>query len=164
MNNKFGWTPTWPENNPLNNVLPAVLWIAPLFIMAMRKYGSLATVNHGTDGKHSANSAHYKGQAVDINHKDMRFPWQKDTLGPTWYSACYQFSAQIITIANQLSRVCNESVTYYLVLEASHLHMEITLHGESPNIKGWEKGRFVYITEEVKSIIRKGGDTNGQDN
>ena len=161
--NQLEWQPTWPEKNPLVRVLPPLLWIAPLFIMAMRKYGSSATVNHGTDGEHSEHSAHYKGQGIDINHKDMRFPWAKDILGSTWYSACYQFASQLISLVNQLSRMVNESVEYYLVLEASHLHLEITLHGEAPNIKGWEKGRYVYTTEEVKDILKKGGDSIGKE-
>jgi len=157
----MSWTPTWPEKNPLNGLHAALAWIAPLFIMAMGQYGGKATVNHGTDGTHSDHSAHYKGQAVDINHRDLHFPWATDSLGRAWFSALFLFAGQLIMLANRLARMVDSPIQYYLVLEASHLHLEITLAGEAPNIVGWEKGKFMYATEDVKTIMTKGGDING---
>lgn len=154
------WTPTWPANNPLKGVHERLLWIAPLFILAMAAYGSAALVNFGTDGKHSIKTAHARGCAIDINHKDMRFKWAPALLSASWFMAVAQFGMSLIRIVNLLSRTVDSSVEYYLVLEASHFHLEITLAGEAPNIKNWEKGKYFYSTEEVNTIM-KGVVANG---
>lgn len=148
------WTPTWPDKPKLSGLHPRLQWIAPLFIMSMKDYGSLATVNFALDGQHSAKSAHGDGRAVDINHKDLRFPWASITDLQAWSAASYQFAAQLVRIANQLSRaVSHEQVEYYLVAEASHWHLEIALNGALPNIKGWVKGKYIYATQEVRTTI-----------
>lgn len=150
----MSWTPTWPGKTQLDKLHPRLQWIAPLFIMSMKDYGSAATVNYGTDGLHSAKSAHGSGQAVDINHKDLRFPWASITDLRAWSAASYQLAGQLVRVSNQLARLTNTSIVYYLVVEASHWHLEITtMPNEVPNIKGWEYGKFLYATQEVKNII-----------
>lgn len=149
------WRPTWTHNNPLKGLHEDILWIAPLFIMAMLAYASAATVNHGTDGNHSQKSAHYLGQAVDINHKDMRFPWVKEQLSWQWFYAVSQFGENLIELANKLAHLVGLSTTYYLVLEKSHFHLEIALAGAAPNIKGWEKGKYFYVHPEVRAILEQ---------
>lgn len=150
----MSWTATWPGKTKIDTLHPRLNWIARLFQMTMKDYGSAATVNHGTDGNHSVKSAHGTGRAVDINHKDLRFPWVSNTDFRAWSAASYQLAGHLVRIANQLSRVTNSSVAYYLVVEGSHWHLEMTvLEGDVPNIKGWEKGKFLYATQEVKNII-----------
>jgi hypothetical protein len=155
----MSWTPTWPGKTQIDKLHPRLNWIARLFQMTMKDYGSAATVNHGTDGQHSVHSAHGDGRAVDINHKDLRFPWASITDLRAWTAASYQLAGQLVRIANQLARLTNTSVVYYLVVEGSHWHLELTVRdGDVPNIKGWERGKFLYSTQEVKDII---GGTNG---
>jgi len=88
----------------------------------------------------------------------MRFPWATEVLSKPWFFAAYQFAFNLAKYANLISHLCDSTVEYYLVFEASHFHLEITLNGEAPNIKGWEKGTYFYATEEVKEKL-KGGDT-----
>jgi len=147
----MSWKTTWPTNNPLKGVHTDLLWIAPLFIMAMGKYGCTATVNHGTDGKHSVHSAHGKGQALDINHKDIYYSWGNGS--KDWWMATASLAAGLAKLANMLSRLVNSETEYYMVLEPSHFHLEITLHGEAPNIKGWERGKYYYTHPDVRKIL-----------
>jgi hypothetical protein len=150
----MSWTPTWPNKTVLTGLHPRLQWIAPLFVLAMKDYGSAATVNFALDGKHSQHSAHGAGRAVDINHKDLHFPWAKFQDLRAWTAASYQFAAQLVRIANQLTRAVNQDqVEYYLVVEASHWHLEMTLNGAAPNIKGWAKGKYIYATQEVRTTI-----------
>lgn len=151
----MNWIPTWPEQKPLERVHRDLLWIAPLFIMAMRSYGGTATVNYGTNGKHSANSAHGKGQAIDIHHRDMRFSWVQGSLNKDWYWALVQFSSSLVKVANEMSRLTNSETEYYLVLEPGHFHLEITLHGEAPNILDWRKDlkKYHFIHRDVRKIL-----------
>lgn len=150
----MNWRPTWPEQNPLKGVHAALLWLAPLFIMAMRAYGGTATVNYGTNGGHSTKSAHGWGHALDIHHKDMRFPWVKGSMNKEWYFALVQFAANLAKVANELLRLTNqEEVQLYIVIEPGHLHLEITLNGAAPNIKGWTAGKFFYVHSAVRAVL-----------
>lgn len=125
--------------------------------MAMRAYGGSATVNYGTNGKHSTLSAHGKGRALDIHHKDMRFPWVQGSMNKAWYFALVQFAAGLVKIANELSRLTNSETEYYIVVEPGHFHLEITLHGEAPNIRGWNKDlkKYFYVHPEVRKIMEE---------
>lgn len=150
------WRPTWPDQAPLIGVHPHLLWIAPVFIMAMQAYGGIATVNYGTNGKHSALSAHGKGQALDIHHKDLRFSWVgAPPQSKDWYFALVQLAGSIAKVANEMSRLTNSETEYYLVVEPGHFHLEVTLHGEAPNIKGWTKDlkKYLYIHADVRKIL-----------
>lgn len=157
----MSWTPTWPEKTKLDKLHTRLQWISTLFIVAMKDYGSAATVNFGpddttttADGVHSKKSAHGDNRAVDINHRDLRFPWASYDDKRAWFAAGYSLAGQLVRIANLLTKAVNhEEVEYYLVVEASHWHLEIALNGALPNIKGWEKGKYIYATEEVKKII-----------
>lgn len=156
MSAQLAWRPTWPKkDNPLADVHGDLIWIAPIFIMAMRCYGGTATVNYGTNGTHSLLSAHGKGRALDIHHKDMRFSWVKGVFTKEWYFALVQFAATLVTVLNAMARLTNSQTEFYLVTEPGHFHLEITLHGEAPNIKGWtpDLKKYHYIHADVRKIL-----------
>jgi hypothetical protein len=122
---------------------PRLDWIAPVFQMGMGAYGSKASVN----------SDHGSGYALDINHRDLWFPWVPEGNDRAWAAAAYQLAAQLARVANQMSRLASSDSAYYLVQGWAHWHLEMTLLNAAPNIKGFEEGKFIYATQDVRDLI-----------
>ncbi len=153
------WKPVGPESSRLPGLHPRLDWIAPIFQMGMGAYGSRASVFFNPDLKHSAQSAHGRGLAIDVNYKDLIFPWAPQANSRAWAAAAYQLGAQLARVANQMARLASNDTAYYLVQEWTHWHLEIAQLNAMPNIKGYEPGKFIYATQDVRDLI---GGANAQ--
>jgi hypothetical protein len=102
---------------------------APILKTAWIMHGASPTVTSGADGTHSANSAHYKGQALDLRIFNLPFK----SLG------LLQFCNRL---ADALVEVCGPY--FFVVLESDHIHLELVEPGQVPNIKGYKPGLHFY--------------------
>lgn len=110
-------------NLDVNNVFEKAV---PVLKTAWLILGLDCVVTSGKDGKHSVNSAHYAGNALDLRI------WGIDS-----YMDLNVFGFHL---AAALRRVCGDG--FYVVLEGDHIHLEYSLG--IPNIKGWKKEKFFY--------------------
>jgi hypothetical protein len=104
---------------------PAFKLAAPILHTAWKMHGAECVVTSGRDGKHSENSAHYVGRAVDLR---------------TW-----NIPGDVQAFASNLSKALVSWMgrEWYVVLEESHIHLEFSM--TTPNIKGWVKGKNLYV-------------------
>lgn len=101
----------------------------PIFTYYQKK-GLKALVTSGKDGTHSKNSAHYKGQALDLRSMGVKNP------GP--FCAGLQGALAMAGIPNGY---------FYVVWENDHIHVEWASRGEAPNIVGYKPGKYYYCKE-----------------
>jgi hypothetical protein len=119
------------KSNLVNlNLDPVFKEAAPIIKTAWTMYGAEAVVTSGKDGKHSANSAHYRGQAIDLR---------------IWNLA----GVDLVLFCQRLvvALVHNLGPYWYVVLESDHIHLEFSR--ERPNIKGYQAGRHFYAQKGV---------------
>lgn len=109
------------------DVSPLFLPAVPVLITAWRMLGAGCVVTSGKDGKHSVNSAHYSGHALDLRINNI-------------------VSMMPLVFATHLSQALVEicGPNYFIVLESDHIHMEVTEPGGTPNIKGYAAGKNYY--------------------
>lgn len=115
------------KSNLVNlNLDPMFKEAVPIIKTAWTMYGAEAVVTSGRDGKHSANSAHYRGQAIDLRIWNLG---NEVFIG----TFCKRLSAAL---------VINLGPYWYVVLEKDHIHLEFAR--ERPNIKGFRPGQHFY--------------------
>lgn len=83
--------------------------------------GTRATVTAALDGKHSVNSMHYKGMAIDIRTKD----WKCD----------------VETLARAIAFHLGND--YCVVMEPDHLHVQISTANIKGTIERIDCGNFI---------------------
>lgn len=123
----------------------AQLTIAQVYLGAKAK----AVVTSARDAldKHSTNSAHRTGRAIDLRIINL-FPTTQG-IRKVWYEG-------IVLFAQELSRKLDASKipgAFYVVVERDHLHLEWAPKGVKPNIPDWELGVKVYIKSDVREIL-----------
>jgi len=111
---------------------PAFKLAAPVLRTAWIMYGAECVVTSGRDGKHSQQSAHYKGFAVDLRH------WNLPVVGGVGHA---RFGTNL---AKALVQSCGPY--WYVVLEYKnpHFHVEYAPPGTRPNIIAWRDGVHFY--------------------
>lgn len=83
----------------------SILDIMPLLAIAHKRKGLPVRVSHTTGGKHSTNSLHYKGRAIDID--------------PHPASRRMAVAEEIRNVLASSGRGCG----YFVLVEASHIHV-----------------------------------------
>lgn len=109
---------------------PAFKLAAPVLKTAWIMYGAECVVTSGRDGKHSVNSAHYLGRAVDLRHWNL--PIVKG-VGHVRFGT---------NLAKALVESCGPY--WFVVLESDHFHVEHAHPGTRPNILAWREGVHFY--------------------
>lgn len=134
---------------------PSVIWdvcpeieaaqdvIAKAYLEAKAK----AVVTSARDSKHSAHTAHTDGRAIDLRITNL-FIGVSIYAGKEWWEKVLAF-AHDLAIALEQVQVPGR---FDLVLEKDHIHLEYSSTA-TPNIKGWDPGKFVYQTSEVKGYM-----------
>jgi hypothetical protein len=105
--------------------------VAPIIRTAYAMYGAEAVITSAVDGVHSKQTAHDKGLAIDLRTRNL-----PDTVDR------YEFAVRMgFAIEHQLGE------EWYIVLEHTppHIHLEYAPLGTRPNIKGWVKGKNLYV-------------------
>ena len=110
------------------DVSPLFLPAIPVLKTAWRMIGIDCIVTSGKDGRHSVNSAHYSGHALDLR-----------ILGVSRHMMPLAFAANL---AQAVAEVCGPN--YFVVLEVDHIHFEAVEPGGVPNIVGYTAGRNFY--------------------
>jgi hypothetical protein len=128
---------------------PAFRLAVPVLKTAWIMYGAECVVTSGKDGKHSVNSAHYLGRAVDLRH------WNLPVVGGVGHIRFGQ------NLAKALVQSCG--ALWYVVLEASHYHVEFAPPGKRPNIAAWREGQFFY-QQQARSAPPSSAGTNPEGN
>lgn len=111
-------------------VNPAFAEIAPILKTAWIVGGSPGVVvTAGRDGVHSAKSAHYTGNALDLRMRDL-------TIDVTLFAT---------RLAKALNQIAGKTSDWYVVLESDHIHLEHRNKGEAPNIKQFHVSQYFYV-------------------
>lgn len=110
------------------DVNPAFIQAVPVLKTAWAMLGLDCVVTSGSEStaKHSKNSAHYTGNALDLRIWDISKHMTPMAFG--------------YNLAGALKIVCGDG--FYVVLEGDHIHLEYSL--AVPNIKGWVAGKLFY--------------------
>jgi hypothetical protein len=109
---------------------PAFKLAAPVLKTAWILYGAECVVTSGRDGIHSEHSAHSLGRAVDLRHHNL------PVVGGIGHIRFGQ------NLAKALVESCGPY--WYVVLEASHYHIEYAPPATRPNIVAWREGQHFY--------------------
>ncbi len=117
--------------------------------------GATAYVTSAKDGVHSGNSAHNQANNYPARGIDLRiihlFPRVKAVNASEWWR-CVRLFATGLAGEIALSGIGAEHQgAFYVVVEKDHLHLEFS--ETTPNIRGFAKGRHVYLTEGVKALM-----------
>ena len=108
------------------DVNPVFEKAVPVLKTAWAMLGLEVVVTSGKDGKHSKQTAHDKGDALDLRTWDISKHMMPLAFG--------------YNLANALLQVCGKG--FYVVLELDHIHLE---YSEGiPNIKGFKAGKYFY--------------------
>lgn len=105
-----------------------------------------AVVTSARDGKHSKQTAHDNGNAIDLRISNL-FP-ERRLNNRVWYTLVRDFAH---TLASALQRLPSAG-RFDVVLERDHIHLEHSV-GRVPNITGWVPDQFVYCNPAVKAIL-----------
>ena len=105
-----------------------------------------AVVTSARDGKHSRQTAHNDGNAIDLRITNL-FPDRKNS-NKAWYGKVLEFA---YTLSQSLQALRSPG-RFDVVLEGTHIHLEHSVN-RTPNIIGWEPDRFVYCNAAVREII-----------
>lgn len=113
--------------------------------------GSIAVVTSCKDGAHSKNSAHHQApddmrpsDALDLRIIHLFLDKQKDQT--VWWGKIRWLAEKLAEALNAREGVKER---FYVILEDSHIHIECAV--DSPNIRGYKPGLFVYMTDGAKS-------------
>lgn len=111
-------------------VNPVFMEAAPILKTAWLMYGAECVVTSGRDGVHSRQSAHDKGNALDLR--------------------TYNLGNKVFVFGPRLAAALVENLGpyWYLVLERDHFHLEVVAPGEAPNIKWFKPGKHFYVQGE----------------
>lgn len=116
------------KNESVNLLVdPVFTQAAPILKTAWTMYGAECVVTSGRDGKHSENSAHYRGQALDLRTSNLQ--------ATIWRS----FGSRL---ANAL--VSQLGPYWFVVFERDHYHIEYAEPGKRPNIVTFRAGIHFY--------------------
>lgn len=106
------------ESVVLTKLVPQMWFCLAKCAEVHRAFGSEElTVTSATDGKHSKNSLHYSGRAIDLRFWDYVQKWTETPTG---------WEAELDPKYYQLIRTLREELggEYDVVIEGDHLHVE----------------------------------------
>jgi hypothetical protein len=116
--------------------------IAKVYLDAKAK----AVVTSARDGKHSKQTAHDDGNAIDLRIVNL-FPALRANI-PEWYFQVLMFAHGLAESLGSLP----SAGRFDVVLERDHIHLEHSVNRE-PNIVNWKPERFVYVHTAVRAIL-----------
>lgn len=120
--------PLKKKDNSVNLLVhPDFRRAAPILKAAWTMYGSECVVTSGRDGKHSRQSAHDDGNALDLRTSNLP--------ASLWS-----------TFGGRLAKALVDEFGpyWYVVLERDHYHMERVEPGKRPNIVAFRSGIHFY--------------------
>lgn len=120
----------------------AQLTIAKVYLDADSK----AVVTSARDGKHSKQTAHDDGNAIDLRIVTLFPEWRKSHR--EWYGAVLVFARKLARALEGLE----SAGRFDVVLERDHIHLEHSVNRD-PNIIGWKPNQFVYVNAAVREIL-----------
>lgn len=109
-----------------------------------------AVVTSARDGKHSKQTAHDDGNAIDLRIVNL-FPNLRNSRRE-WYTQVLVFAHGL---ADALASLPSAG-RFDVVLERDHFHIEHSVN-RIPNIIGWRPYRFVYCNPAVREILNPKG-------
>ena len=115
--------------------------------------GAVAVVTSAKDSIHSQLSAHYQApgdtrhaQAIDLR---IRHLFAGDFARPEeWWPKVKVLARVLVETLNAQGKPGK----WYVIVERDHLHIEWS--DAAPNIRGYQPGLFVYVTDGVKAMGR----------
>lgn len=114
------------------------------------KSAAKAVVTSARDGKHSKQSAHDDGNAIDLRIVNL-FPYFGVGSRPWW--------ERVLIFAKDLSIALENLPSagrFDVVLERDHIHVEHSVN-RTPNIINWKPEQFIHVNAAVRAILEPKG-------
>lgn len=112
------------------DVVPEFKGAEPILRTAWTMYGSVCVVTSGRDGKHSRQSVHDEGKALDLRISNLPLP----------PAGLARFGSNLAIALVQVL-----GPYWFLVLEKDHFHLEYCALGDRPNIVQFKHGQHFYV-------------------